>query len=98
MSNWEGGLAVWGYARVSTLEQNTAAQLAAFKRAGIVRVVQERRSAAKDRPVLEKLLKRLQPGDVLAVYKLDRLARSVRASSSNCIVFMVCLHVVFMPT
>ena len=66
-----------GYARVSTLEQNTAAQLAAFQRAGIDQVVQEKRSAVKDRPELVKLLRRLQPGDTLVVYKLDRLARSV---------------------
>ena len=66
-----------GYARVSTLEQNTAAQLAAFHRAGIGQVVQEKRSAVKDRPELVKLLRRLQPGDTLVVYKLDRLARSV---------------------
>ncbi len=70
-------MAVWGYARVSTLEQNTAAQMAAFRRAGIDRVIQEKRSAVKDRPELEKLLARLQAGDVLVVYKLDRLARSV---------------------
>lgn len=66
-----------GYARVSTLEQNTAAQMAAFSRAGITQVVQEKRSALKDRPELVKLLRRLQPGDTLVVYKLDRLARSV---------------------
>lgn len=66
-----------GYARVSTTDQNTAAQLAAFERAGIANVVQEKRSAIKDRPELVKLLRRLQPGDVLVVYKLDRLARSV---------------------
>ena len=70
-------MTVYGYARVSTLEQNTAAQLAAFKKAGIERVVQEKRSAVKARPELEKLLQKLQAGDVLVVYKLDRLARSV---------------------
>ena len=70
-------MTVWGYARVSTLEQNTAAQMAAFRRAGIDRVIQEKRSAVKDRPELEKLLARLQAGDVRVVYKLDRLARSV---------------------
>lgn len=70
-------MTVWGYARVSTMDQNTAAQLAAFKRAGITRVVQEKRSAIKDRPELDRLLTRLKSGDVLAVYKLDRLARSV---------------------
>lgn len=66
-----------GYARVSTLDQNMSAQLAAFKRAGVTRVVQEKRSAVRDRPVLDKLLSALTAGDVLVVYKLDRLARSV---------------------
>jgi DNA invertase Pin-like site-specific DNA recombinase len=68
---------VFGYARVSTSDQTTAAQLAAFHRAGITNVVEEKASAVKDRPELERLLDMLQPGDVLAVYKLDRLARSV---------------------
>lgn len=66
-----------GYARVSTLDQNMTAQLAAFKRAGIKKVVQEKRSAVRDRPELDRLLADLRKGDVLVVYKLDRLARSV---------------------
>jgi DNA invertase Pin-like site-specific DNA recombinase len=66
-----------GYARVSTNEQNTEAQLQAFKKHGITTIVEEHRSAIKDRPELGKLLKELKRGDVLAVYKLDRLARSV---------------------
>lgn len=70
-------MAIYGYARVSTSEQNTAVQLEAFKRAGVSRVVEEKRSAIKDRPELEQLLKRMKRGDVLVVYKLDRLARSV---------------------
>lgn len=69
-------LTVYGYVRVSTLEQNTATQLAAFKRAGID-VVEEKCSALKHRPELDALLLLLKPGDVLVVYKLDRLARSV---------------------
>lgn len=68
---------IYGYARVSTTEQNTAAQLAAFERAGITEVVQEKRGAMTKRPELEGLLRRLQRGDELVVYKLDRLARSL---------------------
>lgn len=68
---------VVGYARVSTNEQNTAAQLLAFERAGVSEVVEEHRSAIKDRPELLRLLGELRSGDVLVVYKLDRLARSV---------------------
>lgn len=68
---------VIGYARVSTNEQNTAAQILAYERAGVTEVVEERRSAIKDRPELDRLLAELRSGDVLVVYKLDRLARSV---------------------
>ena len=75
-------MTVYGYARVSTTEQNTAAQLAAFKRAGIESVVQEKASAVKKRPELDKLLSSMKKGDVLVVYKLDRLARSVLHFSS----------------
>ena len=70
-------MAVYGYARVSTSEQNTAVQIAAFERAGVACVVEEKRSAIKDRPELERLLALMKKGDVLVVYKLDRLARSV---------------------
>lgn len=66
-----------GYARVSTTEQNTSLQIAAFQRAGVEHVHEEKRSAVKRRPVLDALLKQLGPGDVLVVYKLDRLARSM---------------------
>lgn len=72
-------MTVYGYARVSTQDQTTSTQIAALLRAGIERryIVQEKRSGVKHRPELEKLLKRLKKGDVLVVYKLDRLARSV---------------------
>ena len=71
-------MTIYGYARVSTTEQNTAVQLAAFKRAGIKHVVQEKRSGVARRPELLALLAKLRPGDVLVVYKLDRLSRSLR--------------------
>lgn len=67
-----------GYARVSTLEQSTAVQLAHFKRSGVDTVYQEKQSSIKKRPVLEKVLDQvLKQGDTLVVYKLDRLARSM---------------------
>lgn len=66
-----------GYARVSTQQQDTALQREAFKRAGVRRVVEEKRSGVAERPALEKLLEGLKPGDVVVVYKLDRLARSL---------------------
>lgn len=68
---------VVGYARVSTTEQNTTAQVLAFRKAGVTEIVEERKSAVKNRPELDRLLLSLQRGDVLVVYKLDRLARSV---------------------
>lgn len=67
-----------GYARVSTVEQSTALQLSAFKRHGVHHVHEEKQSSIKRRPVLENLIDHeLKPGDVLVVYKLDRLARSM---------------------
>lgn len=66
-----------GYARVSTQQQETALQRAAFKRAGVTRVIEEKRSGGASRPLLEALIGRLRPGDVVVVYKVDRLARSL---------------------
>ena len=66
-----------GYARVSTLEQDTAMQQTQLKRAGCAIIFEEKRSAIKTRPELERALSSLQRGDVLVVYKLDRLARSL---------------------
>lgn len=67
-----------GYARVSTSEQSTDLQLAAFDKAGVVVVFEEKQSSIKKRPVLDRLLtSELKTGDVLVVYKLDRLARSM---------------------
>lgn len=67
-----------GYARVSTAEQNTAIQLAAFRHAGVHAIREEHQSSIRNRPVLDALLtSELQSGDTLIVYKLDRLARSM---------------------
>lgn len=68
----------YGYARVSTLDQDTSMQASALVAARCHEVVQEKRSAVKHRPELEALLLRLRRGDELVVYKLDRLARSLR--------------------
>ena len=66
-----------GYARVSTIDQDTALQLSALRAAGVIKIIEETRSGAESRPQLDRLLARLQPGDVLYVYKVDRLARSL---------------------
>lgn len=72
-------MAVYGYARVSTNGQTLASQGAALHAAGCAKVCAEKVSGAKtDRVELGKLLKRLDKGDVLAVTRLDRLARSTR--------------------
>ena len=68
-----------GYARVSTKEQGFALQLDALRKAGCEQVYQEVASGAKtERPVLAGLLRELRPGDVLVIWKLDRLGRSLR--------------------
>lgn len=66
-----------GYARVSTLDQDTTIQKRALLAAGCVRIVAEKASGAVQRPKLDVLLKSLKTGDVLVVHKLDRLARSM---------------------
>jgi DNA invertase Pin-like site-specific DNA recombinase len=67
-----------GYARVSTTEQNPALQLDALIAAGAVRIFTDYCSGASaDRPELARCLDYLQPGNVLAVWRIDRLGRSV---------------------
>ena len=68
-----------GYARVSTRDQSPALQLDALREVGCERVFTERASGAqRDRPELKAALDYIREGDSLVVWKLDRLARSVR--------------------
>ena len=67
-----------GYARVSTDDQDTAVQVAALKSAGCERIYKEKASGGRwDRLELHRLLDQLRKGDVLVVWKLDRLGRSL---------------------
>jgi DNA invertase Pin-like site-specific DNA recombinase len=68
-----------GYARVSTQDQNPQLQLDALRAAGCDQVFEERATGAtRDRPELVVCLRTLRTGDTLVVWKLDRLARSLK--------------------
>ena len=71
---------IWGYARVSTEDQDTGLQRAALLAAGVpeANIVEEKASggARAVRPLYQALLARLGAGDTLAVWKVDRLGRS----------------------
>jgi DNA invertase Pin-like site-specific DNA recombinase len=68
-----------GYARVSTQDQNPELQLDALKQAGCEKVFTEKASGAqRDRPELKATLDYMRAGDTLVVWKLDRLARSLK--------------------
>src|SRR5262245_13564483 len=72
-------MTTYGYARVSTNDQDLSSQEAELLAAGCAKVFKEKVSGAKtDRAELAKVLRRLEPGDVLLVTRLDRLARSTR--------------------
>jgi DNA invertase Pin-like site-specific DNA recombinase len=70
----------YGYARVSSDSQDYTAQVEALRAAGCERIFSEKASGkgTNGRPELAKVMKALLPGDVLAVTKLDRIARSSR--------------------
>ncbi|QRR00114.1 recombinase family protein [Dyadobacter sandarakinus] len=69
---------IFGYARVSTLEQSLDMQLDGLKQAGCQKIFREKVSSAKERPELAKLVEALRPGDTVVVWKLDRLGRSLK--------------------
>ena len=68
-----------GYARVSTLGQNLALQQDALKEAGCEKIfIEQMTGAVMDRPALCEALEYARSGDSLIVWKLDRLARSMK--------------------
>jgi DNA invertase Pin-like site-specific DNA recombinase len=73
-------MALYGYARVSTLDQNLGIQRAALKVAGCDVIRAEKASGTRrdGRTELQVLLDFLRPGDALVVTRIDRLARSLR--------------------
>jgi DNA invertase Pin-like site-specific DNA recombinase len=68
-----------GYARVSTHDQDTASQIDALEAAGCSLIFQEKVSGGRwNRPELHRLLGQLRQDDVVVVWKLDRLSRSLK--------------------
>jgi DNA invertase Pin-like site-specific DNA recombinase len=68
-----------GYARVSTVEQDTALQQDALRAAGCQRIFTDRASGKLEhRPALDTMLDQLRSGDTVVVWRLDRLGRSLR--------------------
>ena len=69
---------IYGYARVSTNDQETTLQLDALRRAGVQQIYEEKTSSVGKRPELKNLLSKVSQNDQIVVYKLDRLARSLK--------------------
>ncbi|MHB8629198.1 MAG: recombinase family protein [Aggregatilineales bacterium] len=67
-----------GYARISTQDQELALQLDALEKAECEKTYREKfTGSTKERPQLQKMLEQLRQGDVVVIWKLDRLARSL---------------------
>src|SRR5216684_3659875 len=72
-------MTVFGYARVSTQDQDLSGQVEALSAAGASKLFKEKISGARaDRPQLARLMSALREGDTVMVTKLDRLGRSTR--------------------
>lgn len=68
-----------GYARVSTDDQNAQLQIDALTAAGCLKVFTDKASGSlARRPQLDKMLDQLRPEDVVVVWRLDRLGRSLK--------------------
>lgn len=70
---------IYGYARVSTKEQNLDTQLIQLEKYGVDEIVSEKiTGVAKGKPKLESLIERLTAGDTLVVIRMDRLGRNTK--------------------
>ena len=68
-----------GYAESARREQNLDMQVMALEEAGCEKIYEEKVSGVKvDRPILNNLIQQLRPNDVLVIWKLDRLGRSLK--------------------
>ena len=68
-----------GYARVSTHDQNFDLQIDALKKEGCQKIFKEKASGAKaERKELSRLLEHIRDGDIVVIWKLDRLGRSLK--------------------
>jgi len=71
---------IFGYSRVSKGDdQNARLQIKAFKEAGVEKIFEENASGGRwDRPVLHEMMNQLRENDIVIVWKLDRLSRSLK--------------------
>jgi len=70
---------IYGYARVSSVDQNEGRQIKPLKESGCEKIFTEKISGATmERPELQKMLNLLQPGDIIIVSDLTRISRSSR--------------------
>lgn len=67
-----------GYARVSTKDQNLNMQIEALSREGCEQIFSEKQSSSRERLEFEKLRASVRSGDIVIVWKLDRLGRSIK--------------------
>jgi DNA invertase Pin-like site-specific DNA recombinase len=76
----EAAMAIIGYARVSTIDQNPQLQLDALHNAGAIRIFTDHgvSGSTARRPELDACLDNLREDDVLTVWKLDRLGRNTQ--------------------